>query len=157
MGQEENRSMPVKPVPEGYATVTPYLMSSDPDRLLDFLKAAFGAEVVEVIRQDNGKIMHAEARIVDSMIMLGGASSKWPAENSSLYLYLEDVDAAYRAALSAGATDIMEPADQIYGDRMGGVKDPTGITWWLATHIEDVSPDEMRRRLKERAAAGEPA
>jgi len=145
--------MSVKLVPDGYSTVTPYIMSKDPERLLEFLNKAFDAEEIELIRQSNGKIMHAQARIVDSIVMIGGADSKWPAESASLYLYLGDVDTTYANALAAGDESIMEPANQIYGDRMGGVKDPTGNTWWLATHFEDVSPEEMRQRLKERATA----
>jgi len=116
--------MSVKPVPDGYSTVTPYIMSKDPERLLEFLNKAFDAEEIELIRQSNGKIMHAQARIVDSIVMIGGADSKWPAESASLYLYLGAVDTTYANALAAGDESIMEPANQIYGDRMGGVKIP---------------------------------
>lgn len=143
--------MPVKPVPDGYHTVSPYLVSDNPDRLLEFIKHAFAGQEVHVMRQGNGKILHAQARIGDSIVMIGGADSKWPAEKMSLYLYLDDVDAVYRSALAAGAESIMEPSDQFYGDRMGGVKDPTGNTWWLAAHIEDVTEEQMLLRMKERA------
>lgn len=146
--------MPVNPVPDGYRTVTPYLMSGDPDRLLTFLKDAFRAEEKHVMRQPDGKIIHAQARIIDSIVMIGGADARWPAESSSLYLYLEDVDEAFARAVEAGGQVIMPPADQLYGDRMGGVKDPTGNTWWLASHIEDVCDEELGRRFKERATAG---
>lgn len=144
--------MPVNKVPEGFRTVTPYLLSSDPDRLMTFLNDAFGAEKVYEFRQRDGKVMHAQMKIIDSMIMIGGADSNWPAENSSLYLYVEDSDKLFDAAVAAGADVIMPVADQIYGDRMGGVKDPTGNTWWISTHIEEVSKEEMARRFKERAA-----
>jgi len=146
--------MPVKPVPDGYHTVSPYIVSDDPDRLLKFIREAFAGEEVHVMRQRDGRILHAQARIGDSIVMMGGADSKWPAEKTSLYLYLEDVDATYRSALDAGAASIMPPADQIYGDRMGGVKDPTGNTWWLASHVEDVTPEMMKERMKQRAQAG---
>lgn len=145
--------MPVKPVPDGYHTVSPYLVSDDPDCLLEFIKQAFAGQEVHVMRQGDGRILHTQARIGDSIVMIGGADSKWPAEKMSLYLYLDDVDAVYRSALAAGAEPIMEPADQFYGDRMGGVKDPTGTTWWLATHIEDVTEEQMRLRVRERRRA----
>lgn len=145
--------MPVKPVPDGYHTVSPYLVSDHPDRLLEFIKQAFAGEEVHVMRQRDGRILHAQARIGDSIVMVGGADSKWPAESSSLYLYLEDVDQVFARAVAAGGQVIMPPADQIYGDRMGGVKDPTGITWWLASHIEDVCGEELARRFKQRATA----
>lgn len=145
--------MPVKPVPDGYHTVSPYLVSDNPDRLLEFIKQAFAGQELQVMRQHDGRILHAQVRIGDSVVMIGGADSKWPAESSSLYLYLEDVDQVFARAVAAGAQVIMPPADQVYGDRMGGVKDPTGITWWLASHIEDVCGEELARRFKQRATA----
>jgi uncharacterized glyoxalase superfamily protein PhnB len=147
--------MAVKPVPDGFRTVTPYMMSGDPDRLIAFLKDAFQAEVLYLMRQGDGKVLHAQVRIIDSMIMIGGADSHWPAEASSLYLYVEDSDRIFASAVAAGAQVIMPVADQIYGDRMGGVKDPTGNTWWISTHTEEVSEEEMARRFKQRATRGQ--
>lgn len=144
--------MPVKPVPDGYTTVSPYIMSADPDRLISFLKEAFGGEMFHVSRQGDGKIVHAQVRIIDSVVMIGGADSAYPAEKSSFYLYLNDVDKVFQQALDAGGEKIFDLADQIHGDRMGGVKDPTGNTWWLASHIEDVTDEEMARRFRQRAA-----
>ena len=138
----------VKPVPDGFHTATPYLVVDDPAKLIDFLTRAFHAvEEHRSLRADGG-IMHAQVRIGDSPIMMGGANVHWPAMPASVYLYLEDVDDAYRRALDAGAESVMEVGNQFYGDRMGGVKDPCGITWWVSTHIEDVSPEEMERRVK---------
>lgn len=144
--------MPVKPVPDGYTTVTPYILSADPDRLITFLENAFGGEVFHMMRQGDGKIIHAQVRILDSVIMIGGADARYPAEKSSFYLYLNDVDKVFQQALDAGGEKVFDIADQVHGDRMGGVKDPTGNTWWLASHIEDVSEEEMARRFKQRAA-----
>ncbi len=141
--------MAVKPIPEGYHTVTPYLMIKDAPKFIDFLKKAFDAK--EVFRTDapDGSLMHGEIKIGDSMIMLTEASEKYPAAKSYYYLYVPDTDATYKQALDAGATSEMEPADQFYGDRSAGVKDPFGITWWIGTHIEDVSPEEMKKREEE--------
>jgi PhnB protein len=140
--------MAVKPVPEGYHTATPYLIVTDADRLLTFLKAAFNAHVKEEHRDGTGRIMHADVVIGDSHIMMGQANDKWPTMTGSVLLYVPDADATYQAALAAGATSIQEMANQFYGDRSGGVTDPTGNTWWICTHVEDVSPEEMERRMK---------
>jgi PhnB protein len=140
--------MAVKPVPEGYHTVTPYLIVKDCDRLLTFLKAAFNAQVKEEHRLGDGSVMHADVLVGDSHIMMGQANEKWPLMTGSILLYVPDADATYQAALRAGATSIQEMATQFYGDRSGGVKDPTGNSWWISTHVEDVSPEEMERRMK---------
>jgi uncharacterized glyoxalase superfamily protein PhnB len=144
--------MPVRPVPEGYHTVTPYLIVDGADRLLAFLKAAFGAREHDVTRHDDGSIWHADVLIGDSHVMLSQATTQYPAREASLYLYVPNTDVTYRAALAAGATSVMEPADQFYGDRNAGVRDPFGITYWIGTHVEDVPPDEMERRVKVAAA-----
>ena len=136
-----------KPVPDGFHTATPYLIVRDPAKLIDFLTRAFHASEEHRSMRADGTIMHAQVRIGDSPIMMGGASPQWPEMPASVYLYLEDVDDAYRRALAAGAESLIEPANQFYGDRMGGVKDPCGNTWWISTHVEDVPPDEMERRL----------
>jgi PhnB protein len=144
--------MAVKPVPDGYHTVTPYLVSSDAAKLLAFLKAAFGAKENDLMRAPDGSIWHADVTVGDSHIMLSQATPQYPAMQGGLYLYVPDTDATYRAALAAGATSTMEPADQFYGDRNAGVKDPLGNSWWIGTHVEDVAPDELARRAKEVAA-----
>lgn len=138
--------MPVKPIPEGYHTVTPYLVVPGAGRLIEFLKEAFKAEEVERMSQPDGTVMHAEVRIGDSIIMMGESSDKFPAMPAAIYLYVPDIDAVYKRALAAGAASTMEPANQFYGDRNAGVKDPSGNLWWIATHVEDVPREEMAKR-----------
>lgn len=140
--------MPVKAIPEGYRTVTPYLIVNDADRLLQFLKAAFNAQVVEDHRGPDGKVMHADVMIGDSHVMMGQAGGRWPTKTGSILLYVPDVDATYQAALRAGGKSVQEVTNQFYGDRSGGVEDPTGVTWWISTHVEDVSKEELERRMK---------
>ena len=145
--------MAVKPIPDGYHTVTPYLIVRDAAGLIAFVQQAFDAQ--EEVRMDrpDGSVMHAEVRIGDSVVMLAQADDDEQIRPGMLHLYLEDVDAAYQQALSAGATSLQEPADQFYGDRSAGVEDDFGNQWWLATHVEDVSPAETRRRAEEAMAA----
>ncbi|HYC76140.1 MAG TPA: VOC family protein [Planctomycetota bacterium] len=142
--------MTVKPVPDGYRTLTPCLVVDGVARFLDFLQKAFDAVVVERVDGDGGKVRHAEVRIGDSMLMMGDAMPQWPAAPGSLYMYVPDCDAVFRRAVDAGATVLVPPTNHFYGDRNGGVKDPFGNTWWIATHVEDVPKDELLRR----AAAG---
>lgn len=140
----------VKPIPEGYHTVTPYLVVQGVARLLGFLEDAFGAEVRYRMDRPDGSVGHAEVQIGDSRVMLGEASGEWTPRPATLYLYVEDCDALYRRAIAAGASSLKEPADQFYGDRHGGVVDPAGNQWWVATHIEDVSAEEIARREAEK-------
>ncbi len=141
--------MAVKPIPDGYHSITPYLMIKDSPAFIEFLKKAFNAEEIHRSAGPDGKIMHAEIKIGDSMLMLSEANEMYPAEPCKFYLYVKDTDATYKQALAAGATSTMEPADQFYGDRNAGVKDAFGITWWIGTHVEDVSPEEMEKRMEE--------
>jgi uncharacterized glyoxalase superfamily protein PhnB len=143
--------MAVKPIPDGYHSVTPYLAVEGAAKLMEFLKRAFDAVEVECMRRPDGSIHHAEMKIGDSIVMLGDAGGPWKPRPSTLYMYVNDTDATYRRALEAGATSLMEPATQFYGDRNGGVQDPTGNFWWIATHVEDVSPEELRRRAEAQA------
>jgi uncharacterized glyoxalase superfamily protein PhnB len=136
----------VKAIPDGYHTVTPYLTVEDAAKLLDFIKQAFGATAPEVLRDENGNIRHAEAQIGDSRVMVGQARGEWKPRPATLYLYVEDTDEMYKRAIDAGAKSLMEPADQFYGDRNAGVEDSQGNWWWIATHVEDVAPEEMERR-----------
>ncbi len=138
--------MAVKPIPDGYHTVTPYLMTPGAAELIEFAKRAFGATERFRMAGPDGTIVHAEIQIGDSVVMVSDGSPEYPPMPSLLHLYVEDVDAAYAEALAAGAESLREPEDQFYGDRSGGVKDVFGNQWWLATHVEDVSPDEIRRR-----------
>ena len=139
-------SLKPNPIPEGHRTVTPFLRVADAARLIDFMKQAFAA--TEAFRMDgpDGSVAHAEVKIGDSMVMIGQAPAD-QAMQSMLHLYVPDTDAIYKSALAAGATSIREPADQFYGDRSAGVRDAQGNEWWMATHIEDVSREEMERRM----------
>lgn len=145
-----------RPIPEGYASVTPYLIVADADAAIAFYKRAFGAEEVMRLPMPNGRIAHAEIRIGTSRVMLGeappesGPRDPGAARPIFLYLYVEDVDATYAAALAAGATAGQPPENQIYGDRSGSVTDPFGHLWYVATHIEDVSRQEILRRTAEK-------
>jgi uncharacterized glyoxalase superfamily protein PhnB len=139
--------MAAKPVPEGYHTITPYLTVHDARKVVDFLQHAFGAETTyQPVKRPDGKIMHVELKIGDSRVMLGEESETAKASSSSLYLYFANVDEMYRKAVAAGGASFMEPMDLFYGDRCAGVKDPSGNSWMIATHKEDLSPDEMKRR-----------
>jgi PhnB protein len=140
--------MAVKAIPEGYHTAVPYLIVNDADKLLTFLKTAFNGKVKEEHRTPDGKVMHADVMIGDSHIMMGQANEKYRAMPGSVLLYVADCDALYNAALKAGAKSVQELKDQFYGDRSGGVEDPTGNHWWISTHVEDVSPEELARRMK---------
>ncbi|MGD0668467.1 MAG: VOC family protein [Bryobacteraceae bacterium] len=142
----------VSPIPAGYHTVTPYLAVAHADEVMQFVKHAFGAQEMFSHRAPDGSIMHAEAKIGDSIVMVGQAAGETKPRPSTVYLYVPDVDATYRAALNAGGKSVREPADQFYGDRNAAVEDTCGNQWFLATHIEDVSPEELRRR----AAAQKP-
>jgi PhnB protein len=143
--------MAVKSIPEGYHSVTPYVLVDDAKSVLEFAKHVFEAEELVNMSTPDGKIGHAEIRIGDSIIMMADASTSDQGVSmpTLLHVYVEDVDKVYAAALEAGATSLREPADQFYGDRSAGVKDSAGNHWWLATHIEDVPPDEMAKRVQE--------
>ena len=140
----------VKPVPEGYHTVTPYLVVDGAEKVIKFMKEAFGAQqVFEPMMRPDGKVMHAEFKIGNSIVMLADSSERAQATSTMLYLYVPNVDAVYQKAIKAGGTSLMEPADQFYGDRSGGVKDPAGNRWHIGTHIENVSPAELKKRAAE--------
>jgi PhnB protein len=153
--------MATKPIPEGYHTVTPYLAVDDAGEAIEYYKKGFGAK--ERVRMDapDGKIGHAELEIGDSLVMLSdpfpGFAARTPKElggtSVSVFMYVEDVDAVVQKAADAGATISMEVADQFWGDRMGSLTDPFGHSWVIATHVEDVPPEEMEERTKAAFAA----
>ncbi|HEV3333240.1 MAG TPA: VOC family protein [Bryobacteraceae bacterium] len=148
--------MAVKPVPEGYHTATPYLVVNDANKAIDFYKRAFGAKEIARMDGPQGKIAHAELKIGDSMIMLSdempGQATRSPQSLGGtavgVFLYLTDVDHVFKQATSAGAKVDMPLADMFWGDRYGKLTDPFGHAWSLATHKEDVAPEEMQKRMK---------
>lgn len=140
--------MSVKPIPEGFHTVTPFLCVKGVPQLIEFLKAAFSAIELMRVSTTDGHVMHAEVKIGDSTVMMGEAMGDCPVIVGSCYLYVPDVDATYQAAIKAGGVSMMEPANQFWGDRMAAVKDPTGNQWSIATHTEDVAPDELIKRAQ---------
>ncbi len=147
--------MPVKPVPEGYHTVTPYLIVSGGAKAIDFYKRALGAKERMRLEGPDGKIGHAEIEIGDSVIMLADEFPEMGAKSPQsiggtpvgICLYVENVDARFQQAVSAGAKIERPLQDQFYGDRSGTVIDPFGHKWTIATHIEDVPHDEINRRM----------
>ena len=144
--------MAVRPIPQGYGTVTPYLIVPDAAAQIDFMRAAFDAVETGRFADSDGRVMHASVTIGDSAVMLGEATEEWKPMPCVLHLYVEDTDAVYAKAIAAGARSLREPADQFYGDRMAGVEDSVGNQWWIATHVEDVPREDMERRRKQAEA-----
>ncbi len=140
----------VKPIPDGYHSVQPYLMVKNCDEAIAFYARAFGAKEKFRMADSEGRVSHAEIQIGDSVIMMADESPRMDAFSAehfggspaSLLIYTEDCDAVHAQSLAAGAKSLREPADQPYGDRMSGVKDPFGYKWWIATHIKDVPYQE---------------
>ncbi len=123
--------------PEGNSTVSPYLVIAGAHRVIDFIKKAFGGTELRRYDLPDGSVMHAELRIGDTVVMIGDAGGQWPAFPSWLHVYVEDVDATYKQALAAGGVSVQEPARKDgEGDRRGGVRDPGGNIWWIATQFE---------------------
>jgi uncharacterized glyoxalase superfamily protein PhnB len=146
----------VKPIPDGYHSITPYLFVSGAAEAIEFYKKAFGAEERFRMPGPGGKLMHAELQIGDSVIML---ADEWPdmgvkspktlgGAACSMMLYVNDVDASFKQATDAGASVKQPPTDMFWGDRFGKVSDPFGHEWAISTHIEDVAPDEMEQRSR---------
>ena len=121
--------------PEGYSSVAVYIMADGAQRVIDFLKAAFDAEELRRSARGDGSIMHAEVRIDDTVVMLSDGGGAFPAFPVWLHVYVPDVDATYRRALAAGGTSVQEPVQKDDPDRRGGVMDPVGNTWWIATQV----------------------
>jgi len=146
----------VKPIPDGYHSLTPYLVVEDAPAAIEFYKKAFGAEECVRMAGPDGKVAHAEIKIGDSMLMLSEANPQYGARSpkslggtpASILVYVEDVDAAFDRAVKAGAKVEMPVQDMFWGDRYGKLTDPFGHSWQMATHKEDVAPEEMGRRMK---------
>jgi PhnB protein len=147
----------VKPIPDGFHSVTPYLVVRDAAAAIEFYKRAFGAIETLRLSQPGGKIAHAEIRIGDSHIMLADEAPEMDARSPqaiggtpvSICLYVDDVDAMVPTAVGEGARLVRPVVDQFYGDRAASLEDPFGHKWHIATHIEDVSPDEMQKRFEQ--------
>jgi PhnB protein len=138
--------MAVSYKPAETQNVIPYLVVTEAEKELAFVKEVFGAKEMHVSRDPGGRIVHAQVTIGDSVVMMAQANEQWPSLSAAIYIYVPDVDAAYDRALASGAASVMQPSDQFYGDRNGGVKNSNGVQWWMATHIEDVSSEELARR-----------
>ena len=140
--------MAVKPIPEGFHSLTPYLTVDDAQGLINFVQRAFDGQVTYRMNDEQGNVRHVEMKIGDSMVMIGQARDEWKSRPGMFVLYVPDCDAVYKKAVDAGATVVRELATQAYGDRSGGVQDSQGNQWWISTHVEDVSPEEVERRMK---------
>ena len=147
--------MATKPIPDGYHTVTPYLIINGAADAIDFYKRAFGATEIMRMPDPKGRIGHAEIRVGDSVIMMADQHHEMGYRDPrtlggtavSIVLYVDNVDTVFERAIKAGAKSQRPVADQFYGDRMGTLEDPFGHVWTIGTHIEDVSPEEMKRRM----------
>lgn len=137
----------VKPIPEGHRTITPFLNLKDCDKAIEFYKKAFGAEERERHNTPDGRVAHAELQIGDSLVMLSEAMQAPPTQ-ASLWLYVTDCDALWNRAVAAGAQIKMPLADMFWGDRWGSLSDGFGNSWSIATHKEDVSPEELGKRAQ---------
>lgn len=151
--------MPVKAIPDGYHSIQPYLYIRGADHAIEFYQRAFGATTLVHMPGPEGRVMHAEMRFGDSVIMMADEAPErgicspeyYKGAPFSLALYVEDCDATYYQAIAAGAKSVREPADQFYGDRSAGVLDPFGFQWYIATHVRDVSPEEMKDAMAAQA------
>ncbi len=141
--------MGVKPIPEGYSNVIPYLICKNTDIVIEFCQKVFGANLTDISKDEKGIIMHATIHIRDSAVMLSEESDKYPVTSTTLYFYTENCDEIYKRGIGAGGESLREPTDEFYGDRSCGFKDPSGNSWWIGTHIEDVSPEEIAKRMQQ--------
>ncbi|HLT79024.1 MAG TPA: VOC family protein [Ferrovibrio sp.] len=147
----------VSAIPDGFTAVTPYLTITDAAKAIDYYRRAFGAEeVYRLMAPDGERVVHAELRIGDARLMLADSFPEWntpaPARDGAgvgVHLYVEDVDAVMAAAEKHGARILMPPMDAFWGDRYGKLLDPYGVTWGVATHIRDMTPDEIAKAAKE--------
>lgn len=139
----------VRPIPEGYSTVTPWIISRDSAGLIAFLEAAFGATELARVQMEDGTIGHAEVRIGDSVVMMFDARPEWPDTPAFLRLYVPDGDAVFYQAQNAGATAVTEMTEMAWGDRVGRVRDPFGNLWWIQMRIADLTLEEMAQRAAE--------
>ncbi len=135
------------PIPNGFHSTNVYLIVEDARKEIEFLKQVFDGEELHSSTMPDGSIIHAEVRVGDSVLMIGQSNQAWKSRPSTVYVYLDDCDAAYKKAVAAGAKSLQEPKDQFYGDRSSGVEDSNGNWWWIATRVENVSHEEADRRF----------
>lgn len=138
----------VQPIPEGFSTVSQFIMADDVEKIINFCQKAFDAQIVSELRSSDGKIWHAQVKIGESMILFGDTMGMHAGTTSCTYLYVKDANAMYQKAINAGGKSVQEPKDMFYGDHSGGITDPAGNYWFVATHIEDVKQDELERRAR---------
>ena len=138
--------MPVHHIPKGFTAITPYLVVEGAARLLDFVQKAFDAEILLRMDGPDGLVHHAAVKINGAMLEMANTAGTWAPMPAGIHLYVPDCDATYRRALDAGATSLLVPEDRFYGERSASVKDSFGNVWHIATHTEDVSAEEMKRR-----------
>ncbi len=139
----------VQAIPSEYGSLTPYIVTPRCAEAIEFYTRVFGANERMRIPMPDGKIGHAELQIGDSVLMLASGGEQWPETSALTCLYVDDCDAVFQRALDAGATVVDELSDKFYGDRSGSVLDPFGQRWSIMTHKEDISPEEMQRRMAE--------
>lgn len=139
----------VQPIPAGYSTVTPWIIVKGAVQLIDYLKAAFEAQELARVPNEDGTIGHAEVQIGDSVVMMFDARPEWPATPSFLRLYVEDADAVFQQAVAAGGSVVTEVTELFWGDRIGRVRDPFGNIWWIQARVETIDPEEMQKRAGE--------
>ena len=139
--------MKTNPVPKGYHTITPCLIAKGTPKVIDFMKRAFNAEEIEIHTGPDGSVMHAQYKIGDSIVMLGEARGEHQPLKSMLYLYVSDADKVFQQAVKGGGKVVAEMKDQFYGDRSGGIEDPVGNQWWIASRKEDLSPEDIKKRM----------
>jgi PhnB protein len=145
---EVTLTLSIQAIPKGFHTVTPNIIVDDAEKAVEFLKRAFGATESYRLMTSNGKIAHCELRIGDSVLNLGASMEGWPPRGLVAQIYVEDSDVLFKRAVDAGATVIMPMTDMFFGSREGRVSDPYGNVWTIATLKEEVSPEEMQRRMK---------
>ncbi|GAA4926541.1 putative glyoxalase superfamily protein PhnB [Nonomuraea thailandensis] len=136
-------------IPEGYTTVTPWIINADTDGVIRYLETAFDAVELGRVTDDEGRVGHAEVRIGDAIVMLFDSAPGWPPTPAFLRLYVPDADAAHRRAVEAGGTSITEVTHLYWGDRVGRVRDPFGNLWWIQARVEDVPEEELARRMSD--------
>jgi uncharacterized glyoxalase superfamily protein PhnB len=148
--KKTTKTSKVKPVPEGFHTVTPYLVVDGADELIKFIEKGLGGKQIFIMRSDDNKVTHATVQVGDSRIMISDLTQNMmKPETGMLYLYVDDPDSVYESAIDAHAESVQPMKDQFYGDRSGAVKDRWGNTWWIAAQKEKVEGEELERRAKE--------